>query len=127
VVLPEAEKYQAEHQPMINRRKRRDSNHKSVVDAFKAFGWSVLDTSQCGEGAPDLIVAKNYWGIVRPADPMAPAGEADYVRVPRVLAVEVKTPKGKVKPHQAEWMQMWQGEYVVVRSPEDVAALSREG
>ena len=87
---------------MINRRKRRDTNHAEVVAAFKALGWAVLDTSQIGDDACDLVVAKGG----------------------RVVAVEIKTAKGKVRPEQTAWLASWPSETAIVRSLRDVALLT---
>jgi Holliday junction resolvase len=89
---------------VINRRKRRDANHKPIVEALKACGWAILDTSQCGDGAPDLIIA----------------------RAGRVIAVEVKAPKGTLKPGQVAWLAAWPGEHAVIRSIADVLAVTQE-
>ena len=87
---------------MINRRKRRDANHRELVAAFEQCGWRTLDTSQIGDGAPDLVVSRGG----------------------RTVAVEIKVATGKVKPHQAAWLAAWGGEVAIVRGLEDVAALS---
>ena len=88
---------------MINRRKRRDSNHQAILDAFKRLGWSVIDTSQLGGSVADCVVAREG----------------------RVVAVEIKTATGKVKPSQAAWLASWQAETAVVRDIGDVIALTR--
>lgn len=83
--------------------RRTDSTHKEVVEAFRKAGWGVLQTFRLGQSAPDLVVAK--------------AG--------RVVAVEVKSARGRVKPGQAEWLAAWPGETAVVRGLADVLALTR--
>lgn len=37
---------------------RRDDNHKAIVAALRAAGWHVVDTSQAGDGCPDLFAVK---------------------------------------------------------------------
>lgn len=37
---------------------RRDDNHKAIVAALRKAGWHVQDTSQAGNGCPDLFAAK---------------------------------------------------------------------
>lgn len=32
-----------------------DDNHSAIIDAFRAFGISVFDTSAIGRGFPDLV------------------------------------------------------------------------
>lgn len=86
---------------MINRRKRRDQNQREIIDAFQRCGWRVLDTSQLGGGAPDLMVSRGG----------------------RTVAVEVKMPKGKVKAHQQDWLASWGGETAVVRTVMDAGSL----
>jgi len=105
---------------MINRRKRRDANHRQICEAFKKFGWSVLDTSQLGDGAPDLMVAKkNYLRVYRCNGEIIPIG-------PHVVAVEIKSPTGQLRAAQTKFAETWQGESVIVRGLEDVKRLSRE-
>lgn len=81
--------------------RRVDTTHAEVVDAFRACGWTVHQAFRDPKG-PDLWVSK--------------AG--------RTVAVEVKGPKGKLKAHQEAWRQSWHGESAVIRSAEDVRALS---
>lgn len=38
---------------------RRDDNHKAIVEALRAAGWHVEDTSQVGGGFPDLVAMKH--------------------------------------------------------------------
>ena len=40
---------------------KKDANHQEVVDAMRALGASVIDTSHMGGGFPDLIVG--YRGV----------------------------------------------------------------
>lgn len=87
---------------MINRRKRRDGNHSELLGVFARLGWTCLDTSQCGGGAPDAICARGG----------------------RTVAIEIKTLKGKVKPHQQSWLAAWPGETAIVRSVADVITLT---
>ena len=88
---------------MINRRKRRDGNHREVLDAFKVAGWRVIDTSQLGDAVPDAVVCK--------------AG--------RWVAVEIKTPTGKLTAQQQSWHADWPGETAIIRSVSDVLELTR--
>ena len=45
--------------------KRQDDNHKAIVDALKAHGWVVTDTSRVGGGFPDLVIERGALGICR--------------------------------------------------------------
>lgn len=89
---------------MTHRRHRLDANHAELVACFKACGWSVWSTSQ-GQvsGAPDLVVAK--------------AG--------RTIVVEVKPRTGKLRASQVRFLANWPGESAVVRSVDDVIALTK--
>ena len=79
-----------------------DSTHASVTEAFRAAGWCVLQTFRL-PNCPDLVVAKGG----------------------RTICVEVKGPKTKVTAQQQSWHADWPGETAIVRTPEDVMALSR--
>ena len=81
--------------------RRKDSTHRAIVDALLALGWSVMDTSRAPYVA-DLIVSRKG----------------------RTVAVEVKAPGKKPKPHQQRWMDDWQGECAVLTSVEQVAVLN---
>ena len=82
--------------------RKTDATHELVVDAFRAAGWTVMQTFRLGSDAPDLVVSRQG----------------------RVIAVEVKAAKGKLRPGQAEWLARWQGETAICRSMEDVMMLS---
>lgn len=82
-------------------RHRRDKNHSELKEAFEDMGCSVLDLSQQGNGAPDLLV-----GCV-----------GNHL-------VEIKQPKGKVSGDQVDWARAWRGGAVYLcRCVEDVVAL----
>lgn len=42
----------------MRRRAKVDANHAAVVQALRAAGWCVQDTSRLGGGFPDLVIAK---------------------------------------------------------------------
>lgn len=81
---------------------RVDANHKLIVEAFRACGWSVTSLAQVGRGCPDLVVGKGG----------------------RNLLVEVKPPKGKLTPDEERWRAAWQGQVCIVRTVEDVVRLT---
>jgi Holliday junction resolvase len=84
---------------------RRDKSEAEIVQALRQLGWSVLQVSV--KDGPDLFASKLVnW-------------------VPRCVAIECKTGKRKLKPGQAEFAKVWQGEYVVCRSVEDVLKLNQ--
>jgi hypothetical protein len=47
----------------VRRRARVDANHAAVVQALRACGWLVWDTSGLGGGFPDVVVARA--GVLR--------------------------------------------------------------
>ncbi len=80
--------------------RKKDSTHQAVLEALRAYGWSILDISR----APlcvDLVIAK-----------------AD-----RVVLVEVKDRTGKLTEAQKLLLSSWPGETAVLRSLDDVARL----
>jgi hypothetical protein len=48
----------------------------------------------------------------------------DVMHAPRCVAIECKTGKKKLKPGQERFRETWAGEYVVLRSVDDVLALN---
>lgn len=79
------------------RAKRVDANHQEIKRAFERMGCDVLDLSGVGKDCPDLLVR------VRSID--------------RWILVEVKTPKGRLKPGQVAFAQRWPVK--VVRTVDD--------
>lgn len=75
-------------------RQKPDSNQQDIIVALETIGCSVYDASRVGT-IPDLIVG--FRGCT--------------------LLMEVKTPKGKLKPSQIQWHEDWNGHSCVVRSP----------
>lgn len=86
------------------RAKRVDSNQKTIVDAYKLYGFSVADLSAAGDGFPDLVVGK--FG--------------------RSWLVEVKTLNGKLRKTQKEFRENWRGCYRVSRTINDVIRHAKE-
>jgi len=87
----------------VDRHRRRDGNHKQLVDQLLGVGYSVLDTADLGHGAPDLVVGAN--GIN--------------------LLLEVKNPeqppsKRKLTPQEQDFCNDWRGQYDVVETIDDV-------
>jgi len=79
---------------------RRDANHKSIVDALRAAGCSVVDLAPVGNAVPDLLVGVRG----------------------RNLLLEVKNPARRTRgdnaagtlEKQAEWRAEWGGQSAVV-------------
>jgi hypothetical protein len=82
-----------------------DRNHKAVVDTLRACGWRVKDTSRVGQGFPDLVIAKGG----------------------RTMLAEVKAPTGAILSLQHAFLIDWPGEWIILRSVEDVLALNQSG
>lgn len=78
--------------------RKKDGPHASIVAAFRAFGWTVMDTSRAPY-CPDFFASKKG----------------------RVVAVEVKAPGRKPKPHQERFGNEWQAEYYVLTDVAQVA------
>jgi endogenous inhibitor of DNA gyrase (YacG/DUF329 family) len=69
-----------------------DENHKEIVDAMKAVGASIIDTSRLGQGMPDLIVG--FRG--------------------QTILLEIKNPKTQygrkgLNANQRKWAEGWTG------------------
>ena len=85
----------------MRRHGRVDTNHPEVVKAARKLGFLVLSLAPLGYGCPDLL-------LYQP-------------RTRRLLLVEVKTPKGRIKPLQADFAALWP--VAVVRSIDDLLKL----
>lgn len=82
--------------------RKKDLNHRQIVEAFRAHGCSVLVTESGRAGVPDLLVGR---------------GGENWL-------VEIKQPGEKLSSRQEEWASAWRGGLVVVvRCPEDVAVV----
>lgn len=100
----------------MRRAARTDTNHAAVVADLRALGWSVLDTSGAGDGFPDIVV-----GIGGRLPMFAPAQNARGVVCDgEVYMVEIKAPKGKLRPAQQELAWTWRGNYIIAETAEDV-------
>jgi Holliday junction resolvase len=93
----------------MRRAAKRDSSEADIVSTLRQLGWSVLQVSV--KDGPDLFAAKHYY----------PSG-GWYCRT---VAIECKTGKKKLKPGQERFRETWAGEYVVLRSVDDVLALNK--
>ena len=82
---------------------RSDSNQQDIIDALRAAGASVFDTSRVGGGFPDLVVGFGG-GIGITA---------------RTYLMEVKTVNGKLNKKQVKFHNEWRGQVDIVRSAED--------
>lgn len=80
-----------------------DANHVEIAGYFRELGCSVADTSDAGGGFPDLVVGVT--GVN--------------------LLVEVKTDTGRLKTTQEHFIEIWRGQYCIVRTRADVIELVR--
>lgn len=85
----------------ITRNPKRDASEPAIVDALKAYGFSVLKLSV--PYGPDLVIAKDG----------------------RVRVAEVKTGKSKLRQAQEEWWTRWAGNpRLVLTDDQDVAVVA---
>lgn len=93
----------------VRTKARKDSNHKEIVEAFRAHGFYVLDISQL-KNCADLIVTKGAYST---------------------LAIEIKD-GAKVKSAQKltegeeKFQREWKGQYAIVRTIGDVAVIASQ-
>jgi hypothetical protein len=107
----------------VRRAAKRDLSEPEVLDTFKAFGWSVLQISV--KDGPDFFASKRV-----EAETVTAVGPFLYpTRVrfgyQRVVAVECKTGKRKLRPGQVAFSSVWQGEYVVLRTADEALEFLR--
>ena len=78
---------------------KRDGNEQEIVDCLRAHGLSVVPMDM----PADLLVGYNR----------------------RTWLVEVKMPKGKLTPTQADFYASWQGNETILRSVDDATAFAQ--
>ena len=83
---------------------RKDNNDKSVVEAVKAAGFSVIDYTRAGLGIPDKLAMK-------------PLPDRTYF----ICWLEIKSAHGKLSDNQLLAKQVWEprGEWLEARDPEE--------
>jgi len=87
----------------MRRAARTDTNHTTIVAAFRKLGCSVLSLASLGRGVPDLLVSLG--GIT--------------------WLVEVKMPKGKETADQILFISGWKGCRALVRDLDGVLTVVR--
>jgi len=82
---------------------RRDANDAIITEALRKAGFTVVDYGNAGQGIPDKLVTRTL-----------PDG------TPWVCWVEIKVEKGKLRPSQERFRQVFEprGEFYVARDPE---------
>lgn len=78
-----------------------DGNQPRAVELLEARGWSVKSLAAVGDGCPDLLVGAMGLNIL----------------------IEMKMPKGKLRPKQELFKARWKGQYAKAESPEDAVKM----
>jgi len=78
---------------------RKDTNHDEIADAFRAIGFTWIDTPGVGDGFPDGLALTPH---------------------SHVLLVEIKVPGQDVNRFEFEFAIQHEREYTVVCSEQDV-------
>lgn len=82
----------------MRRAARKDENHNPIAEHLESLGWSVLDMSRLGGGAPDMLAARRGFSAL----------------------IEAKRDgKAKLKPGQQTFAAKWKGVCIKAISPED--------
>lgn len=83
---------------------KRDSNDKLITEALRKAGFEVHDLGLAGHGVPDKLVTR-----------MLPDG------TPWAAFVEIKSPKGKLRPGQELWQKVFEPQlmWYLARDPEE--------
>jgi Holliday junction resolvase len=88
--------------------RRRDANHKDIVNALRAVGCSVVDLGEVGKGCPDLLC-----GI---------GGKTFLVEVKNPLTRRGQQGTGlKTAERQAKFRELWYGSPVRIIETVDAA------
>ena len=86
-----------------------DANHGEIIDAFRAHGFSVADTSRLGGGFPDCVISRaKKTALVEIKDGKKPPSARDLT------------------PQEREFAKTWRGQYFVVLSLDDVEAIGKD-
>lgn len=88
----------------MRRAARKDANHNSIADHLRSLGWSVLDLSRLGDGAPDMAV-----------------GKPGFAAVIEVKDGSKSPSDRKLTEDEERFRAGWEGPYVLALSPEDAA------
>jgi len=78
-------------------RHRKDDNHDEIARSLEAIGCNVQNTSQVGEGCPDMFVSIH--GIT--------------------VAMEIKQPGEDLRAKQLLWKNKWLGKYAIVHDVDE--------
>jgi len=95
----------------MRRAARKDANHNAIAAELVARGYSVADTSQIGNGFPDIVVGGvNCWGeavnwLFEIKDPDKPLSAR------------------KLTDKEADFLTNWRGLYAVILTADEAIAL----
>ena len=86
----------------MRRAARTDANQTEIVLACTAHGWTVQSLAPVGVGCPDIVVgARGVNVLLEIKDGSKPPSER------------------RLTPDQVAWHKRWQGQVVVVETPEE--------
>ena len=83
---------------------RKDTTHNPIAEVFERNGYSVLDMSRLGGGAPDMAVGKD--GMT--------------------YFIEAKSRRGAVREGQQTFFETWKGRVYICRSEIEALAIIQE-
>lgn len=90
----------------MRRAARTDANQAAIIEALRAIGASVRDTSAVGKGFPDLVAGfRGRTWLLECKDGNKPPSAR------------------KLTPDQIEFKATWRGHWAVVNSPEEALAI----
>ena len=76
---------------------KKDANDATITEALRKAGYSVLDLTGVGAGAPDKLICRGTLALL----------------------LELKTEAGRLSARQKEWIETWAGAPVLLaKSPE---------
>ena len=94
---------------LVQRTRKVDGNHKTIVQAFRRLGYAVLSLAAIGKGCPDLLCSK-----------------AGFCFLAEVKDGTLSPSQRKFTPDQETFWKTWLGPIVLITSVEDVIAYDRK-
>jgi hypothetical protein len=90
---------------------RVDANQSEIVAMFRALGCSVVHLHTIGQGCPDILVGLQ-------------SDKGDRLNILVEIKDGGKSPsRQKLTPDEEKFKSEWQGNYHIVRSPDEVRAI----
>ena len=90
----------------MRRAAKKDRNHNEIAAALMKMGFSVADTSQLGEGFPDIV-----------------AGRAGINFLIEVKDYSLPPSHRKLTPEQVAFHNAWNGQICVIKCVEEIQAM----